>query len=184
MFRRRHSVEGCMKVSPIKKTVYIDSIDSPSPTLNGIRSTLGGPNKIGHMFCSRMSLYRQTWVVRRPCSNYCSAWLLWRQVSHGVAGISWEGGWGVTWLYCIRAHWLVSGVSMTFGHSVKVLCWGSRRSDARSHTPLVVKDSLQSEGFVRLDWPACSPDMNPTEHMRNELQVRILARPVQPKSIQ
>ena len=39
-------------------------------------------------------------------------------------------------------------------------------------------------GITRMDWPARSPDLNPIEHMWNELQIRLSARQVQPKSLQ
>ena len=35
-----------------------------------------------------------------------------------------------------------------------------------------------------MDWSARSPDLNPIEHMWNELQVRLSARQIQPRSLQ
>ncbi|GFU90660.1 transposable element Tcb2 transposase, partial [Trichonephila clavipes] len=36
--------------------------------------------------------------------------------------------------------------------------------NCRPHRTNLVEDFLFEEGFVRMDWPACSPDMNPIEH--------------------
>jgi hypothetical protein len=35
----------------------------------------------------------------------------------------------------------------------------------------------------KLDWPAQSPDFNPIEHLRNELECRLRARPNPPTSV-
>ena len=51
--------------------------------------------------------------------------------------------------------------------------------NSRLHRARVVEDYLQQETIVPMDWPACSPDLNPIEHVCNMLQVVILRRPVQ-----
>ena len=56
--------------------------------------------------------------------------------------------------------------------------------NARPHRARVVQDYLERETIERMDWPARSPDINPIEHMWNELQVRISALQVQPRTIQ
>ena len=51
--------------------------------------------------------------------------------------------------------------------------------NARLHRARVVEEYLQQETIVRMDWPACSPDLNPIEHVCNMLQVEIVRRQVQ-----
>ena len=45
--------------------------------------------------------------------------------------------------------------------------------NARPHRARVVEDCLQQETIVRMDRPACSPELNPFEHVWNMLQLTI-----------
>ena len=57
-------------------------------------------------------------------------------------------------------------------------------NNARPHTAHAIQEYLEREGIERLDWPARSPDLKPFEHVLNSLQTAILARQVQPRSIE
>ncbi|GFS90037.1 transposable element Tcb1 transposase [Trichonephila clavipes] len=48
--------------------------------------------------------------------------------------------------------------------------------NARPHRANIVDECLQSENITRMDWPAYSPDMNPTEHVWDMLGRRIAPR--------
>ncbi|GFX37374.1 transposable element Tcb1 transposase [Trichonephila clavipes] len=48
--------------------------------------------------------------------------------------------------------------------------------NARPHRANIVDECLQSEDITRMDWPAYSQDLNPTEHVWDMLGRRIAAR--------
>ncbi|GFV98258.1 transposable element Tc1 transposase [Trichonephila clavipes] len=48
----------------------------------------------------------------------------------------------------------------------------------------LVEDFLFEEGIVRMEWPACSPDMNPIEHVWDALGRRVAGRQPPPQTIQ
>ena len=37
--------------------------------------------------------------------------------------------------------------------------------NARSHRGYILTDFSDAEGLIRMDWLACSPDLNPIEHV-------------------
>ncbi|GFT64011.1 transposable element Tcb2 transposase [Trichonephila clavipes] len=49
--------------------------------------------------------------------------------------------------------------------------------NSRPHRANLVEDSLFEEGIVRMEWPACSPDMKPIEHVWDALGRRVAGRP-------
>ncbi|GFU65791.1 transposable element Tcb2 transposase [Trichonephila clavipes] len=48
--------------------------------------------------------------------------------------------------------------------------------NCRPHRANLVEDFLFEEGIVRMEWPACSPDMNPIEHVWDALGRRVGGR--------
>ncbi|GFV12651.1 transposable element Tcb2 transposase [Trichonephila clavipes] len=54
----------------------------------------------------------------------------------------------------------------------------------RPHRANLVEDFLFEEGIVRMEWPACSPDMNPIEHVWDTLGRRVAGRQPPPQTLQ
>ncbi|GFX26284.1 transposable element Tcb2 transposase [Trichonephila clavipes] len=53
-----------------------------------------------------------------------------------------------------------------------------------SHRANLVEVFLFEEGIVRMEWPACSPDMNPIEHVWDALGRRVTGRQPPPQTLQ
>ena len=56
--------------------------------------------------------------------------------------------------------------------------------NARPHRARVVTDYLENETIERMEWPSCSPDMNPIEHAWDMLQKAVSTRPILPNNRQ
>ncbi|GFY18448.1 transposable element Tcb2 transposase [Trichonephila clavipes] len=56
--------------------------------------------------------------------------------------------------------------------------------NSRPHRANLVEDSLFEEGIVRMEWPACSPDMNPIKHVWDALGRRVAGRQPPPQTLQ
>ena len=58
-----------------------------------------------------------------------------------------------------------------------------QQDNARPHSARVTQDFLRQHGVNVMDWPAVSPDMNPNEHMWDELGRRVRERPNPPQNL-
>ncbi|GFV68304.1 transposable element Tcb2 transposase [Trichonephila clavipes] len=56
--------------------------------------------------------------------------------------------------------------------------------NCRPHRANLVEDFLFEEGIVRMEWPLCSPDMNPIEHVWDALGRRVAGRQIPPQTLQ
>ncbi|GFY00659.1 transposable element Tcb2 transposase [Trichonephila clavipes] len=56
--------------------------------------------------------------------------------------------------------------------------------NCRPHRANLVEDFLFEEGIVQMEWSACSPDMNPIEHVWDALGRRVSGRQPPPKTLQ
>ncbi|GFY14165.1 transposable element Tcb1 transposase [Trichonephila clavipes] len=56
--------------------------------------------------------------------------------------------------------------------------------NCRPHRANLVEDFLFKERIVRMEWPACSPDMNPIEHVWDALRRRVAGRQPPPQTLQ
>ncbi|GFU47916.1 transposable element Tc1 transposase [Trichonephila clavipes] len=56
--------------------------------------------------------------------------------------------------------------------------------NCRPHRANLLEDFLFEEGIVRMEWPLCSPDMNPIEHVWNALGTRVAGRQPPPQTLQ
>ncbi|GFS74113.1 transposable element Tcb1 transposase [Trichonephila clavipes] len=52
------------------------------------------------------------------------------------------------------------------------------------HRANLVEDFFFEEGIVRMEWPTCSPDMNPIEHVWDSLRRRVAGRQPPPQTLQ
>lgn len=52
------------------------------------------------------------------------------------------------------------------------------------HTYKRTREQLNASNIHVLSWPGCSPDMNPIEHVWNDINIRIISAPLQSKNFE
>lgn len=67
---------------------------------------------------------------------------------------------------------------------VPYVYWRSFPANVRCHTAAVPRQFLEEVGISTLDWPAHSPELNPIEHMWDELKKWVRRRCPAPASIE
>ncbi|GFX98412.1 transposable element Tcb1 transposase [Trichonephila clavipes] len=85
-----------------------------------------------------------------------------------------------------RAGWMVWG-GISIGGPAYHSEWhfdGPKDDNARPHRARLVVNMLEAETILRMEWPACSPDLNQIEHVGDILGRRIAARPRPPATVQ
>ena len=140
-------------------------------------------NVLSWLYRSTCSSVEKTWSPISRC-QYVWTWTLGRRLHHGL------GGYQQRWKNrptprdkghydrCMLQGWYPGRLRQT-------VHWCNRNQfflmddNARPHRSRVVSVYFQQETIVRMDWPACSPDLKPIEHVWNMLQLEILWRPVQ-----
>ncbi|GFU73331.1 transposable element Tcb1 transposase [Trichonephila clavipes] len=60
---------------------------------------------------------------------------------------------------------------------------GPKDDNDRPHRARLVENMLEAETIQRMEWPVCSPDLNPIEHVWDMLGRRIAARPRPPATV-
>ena len=79
-------------------------------------------------------------------------------------------------------------INVSNGHVVPVFAGRPdlifMHDNARPHVANATRDHLRNLGIRVLPWPAKSPDLNPIEHLWDEVERRLKARPAIPANLQ
>ncbi len=118
---------------------------------------------------------RRVWVWRMPAECYlpdCSCKVWWRMGVFFRGYFQWRDA-KTFWTMVLPPFWEQFG-----GRSFLI-----QHDCAPVHYPRSIKTWLDEFGVEERDWPAQNLDLNPFEHLWNELEWRLRAKPSHPKSV-
>jgi hypothetical protein len=126
--------------------------------------------------------------IKLPATMHSVSWKFWWRRNNGL---------GLFFmvlarpLVSVKGHFYVTAYNDILGDSVLPNLWQQfgegpfliQHDNAHVHKARSIQKWFVEIGVEELDWPAQRPDLNPIEHIWNELERRLRARPNCPTSV-
>ncbi|GFX65395.1 transposable element Tcb2 transposase [Trichonephila clavipes] len=176
---------------------HLRSATGTTVSTQTVRNRLHGVGLHARRPMSRFSVHQDNrrifiWRDRGSKNNHA---FVHESVRFGCGGVLVYGGIsidGCTDLYIIRDGTLTAQRYRDEIFRLIVVPYAAAIGDAfiliddncKPHRANLVEDFLFEEGIVRMEWPACSPDMDPIEHIWDALGRRVAGRQPPPQTLQ